>query len=75
MNEVGNDVGFYMIFGIVIVFLLVVLIVAFARWVHEFRRELRCLNADIRRTQGKEQEHWIQMRRKLWLSILPFVRY
>ena len=75
MNEVGNDIGFYVIFFMVIAVLLLIAIVSFARWVHDFRRELQRLNADIRRTKGREQAHFIRKRRKLWLSVLPFVRY
>ena len=41
----------------------------------EFTRELRYLNSEISRTVGAERMHWIRQRRRLWLSLIPFVRY
>ena len=40
-----------------------------------FHEELEYLNMEIRRTDGRERAHWEKKRRKLWLSLLPFVRY
>lgn len=44
------------------------------QWFFEFTSELRYLNAEIKRTQGKEKRYWICQRRKLWLSIIPFIK-
>lgn len=43
--------------------------------ISEFIRELRYLNTEIARTSGEQRRHWLRCRRRLWLSLLPFVRY
>ena len=40
-----------------------------------FRWELKRLNIEIGRTTGEEQKMWRTRRRKLWLSLLPFIKY
>ena len=40
-----------------------------------FRDELEYLNMEIQRTDGRERAHWEKKKKKLWLSLLPFVRY
>jgi hypothetical protein len=44
-------------------------------FINDFSQELRYLNSEIRRTDGAERRHWIRQRRRLWLSLIPFVRY
>ena len=41
----------------------------------DFRRELKYINLEIGRTYGEEREDWKRKRRRLWLSLLPFVKY
>lgn len=41
----------------------------------DFAGELRYLNNEIRRSMGEEQRYWIRQRRRLWLSLIPFVKY
>lgn len=41
----------------------------------DFRWELKRLNMEIARTSGEEQEMWRALRRRLWLSLLPFIKY
>ena len=57
--------------AIVLVFLVVLLVV----FLNGFTAELRYLNMEIERTTGKEREHYIEQKRRLWLSLIPFVRY
>lgn len=59
----------------IIVLALFVLVCVLARLVTDFSRELRILNIEINRTEGAEREHYIRQRRRLWLSLLPFIRY
>jgi len=47
----------------------------FVRWFNEFRRELRYLNTEIGRTEGRERRHYEKLKRKLYLSLIPFVSY
>ena len=57
------------------VFVGILFIVLIARWQRNFRNELRYLKIEIERTEGREREYWKYKKRRLWLSILPFVRY
>ncbi len=41
----------------------------------EFQRELIYLNCEIKRSHGAERRHYIKRRRRLWLSLIPFVKY
>ena len=44
-------------------------------WMLWFRREWKYLTSEIGRNYGKEREHWKRRRRRLLLSIIPFVKY
>ncbi len=51
------------------------IVIKLAIWMNSFQRELRYLNNEIRRTEGEERLMWISRKRRLWLSIIPFVHY
>lgn len=51
------------------------LIVKLSMWLNDFSSELKYLNSEIGRTDGSEQRYWKRQKRRLWLSIIPFVRY
>ena len=51
------------------------LAILFAQWFINFRKQLRDINNEIKRTYGREKERWIDKKRKLLLSIIPFVKY
>ena len=61
----------YIIIGLLSLFILGVLILRLA----EFIRELQYLNKEIACNSGAERKYWVQQRRRLWLSLLPFVKY
>lgn len=73
----GNnpDTELYWLIGIVAVFFLILLLFGLVSFINDFSQELRYLNSEIRRTDGAERRHWIRQRRRLWLSLIPFVRY
>ena len=73
MNE--TDFILYFLLGIGVLFVLIGMILSVASFVNDFSQELRLLNSEVRRTVGSERQYWIRRRRRLWLSILPFVRY
>ena len=52
-----------------------IIVVLIAIHLNGFIQELRYLNTEIARTTGKQREHWLRRRRRLWLSLIPFVRY
>ena len=64
-----------LITGIVIVLAVVIFLAVFLPWLRDFRHEMRYINMEIQRNRGREREHWIKRKRRLWLSILPFVKY
>lgn len=70
----GNSI--YIAIAIVIGVLLLVLAVArlaiFLQW---FRRDLRYVEKEIARTTGDEKKHWQKRKKRLWRSLIPFVRY
>ena len=60
----------------IIVMLIAMLLTAWAiLGLDKFRWELRRLNMEIKRSIGEEQKQWRALRRKLWLSLLPFFKY
>lgn len=53
-----------------------VLFVATALWLPKFQRELRHVNLRIEQARSeRERQHYLRRRRRLWLSLIPFVRY
>ncbi len=52
-----------------------VFIVFFIIWLHDFLFELRNVNDEINRNEGRERKYWTSRRRRLWLSLIPFVRW
>lgn len=76
MPEANNpDIELYWIVGIVAAFFLFGLLVDLCLLINDFSRELKYLNNEIGRTTGAERRYWIRQRRRLWLSLIPFVKY
>ena len=71
LNNSVLSIFIYIFLGIFILFLLGGLILFLAA----FLQELRYLNKEIQCTRGEERKYWIRERRRLWLSLLPFVKY
>lgn len=69
------DTGIYIIAAVIIALLLILAIIRFAMWLQSFLMELRYVNKEIARTTGAEQQHWIKRKKRLLLSLIPFVRY
>lgn len=70
MNELG-----FVIAIVVSVFCIGALAFGFVSWLKRFKSELKYLNIEIARTKGREKKHWKKKKRRLFLSIIPFVRY
>ena len=76
MPEANNpDTELWLLVGIVAAFFLIIVLFGLVSFINDFSQELRYLNNEIRRTDGAERRHWIRRRRRLWLSLIPFVRY
>ncbi len=55
-------------------FLLIGFLTSLVQWIVGVQSELRYLNMEIRRTEGREQQYYRKERRRLLLSWLPFIR-
>ncbi len=76
MPQANNPyVVLYWLVGIMAILLLISLIIGIIQLFLGFSQELRYLNNEIGRTHGLERERYIKRKRKLWLSLLPFVKY
>ena len=73
MNE--TDTELYWLIGTIVVIFSVLLLVGLASFINDFSQELKYLNNEIGRTTGAERRHYIRQRRRLWLSLIPFVKY
>ncbi len=76
MTPANNpDTALYVLIGIVAAFFLFLLLFGLVSFFNGFSHELRYLNSEIRRNNGSERRYWIRKRRRLWLSLIPFVKY
>ena len=58
---------------IILIFLFLFVFINVVSFFLDFARDLRYINMEIRRSIGSEQRYWKRCRRKLWLSLIPFV--
>lgn len=56
---------------LVLIFAIVEAVVLLQR----FTRDLTRLNREIHRSTDADKCHWLKKRRRLWLSLIPFVPY
>lgn len=71
-----NDQTFIVIMVVGICILAAVLFVALAVWLPKFQRELHKVNRYIKNARSeREKQHYLKRRRRLWLSLIPFVKY
>ena len=75
MPENNTNEDLYWLIGTVAFFVLIGLIVWLSKFLNNFSRELRHLNNEIGRTRGAERSYWMHQKRRLWLSLIPFVKY
>lgn len=59
---------------IVAAFFLIGLMIKLALFLRWFAQEKRYLDSEIRRADADERPYWLRKRRRLWLSLLPFVK-
>ncbi len=70
-----GDSFFYIILAIFVIIVLIALLIFFVQWLISFRTEYRYIQNEINRTYGREQRYWKRQKRRLLLSLIPFVRY
>ena len=73
MNEIDTELYWFIVTTVVLFSAL--LLIGLAAFVNDFSQELKYLNNEIGRTTGAERRHYIRQRRRLWLSLIPFVKY
>lgn len=73
MNE--NLPLIYLFGGLLAVLLIGVFLIAAVIATMDFQKELKHLNLEIGRTSGREQRYWQRRKKRLLLSLIPFVRY
>lgn len=76
MLEANNlDSELWILVGIIAVPILLGLFIGFCMFINDFSQELKYINFEIQRNTGAERRYWIRQRRRLWLSLIPFVKY
>ncbi|MBQ9861142.1 MAG: hypothetical protein IJO75_02670 [Clostridia bacterium] len=75
MPQTNSDLALYILIGIAATALLLLAVGAVHAFFYEFTRELRYLNREIERSNGSDRRYWERRKRRLWLSILPFIKY
>lgn len=60
------------IIGAIIALLLLIEAVVFLQ---RFSKDLNRINREIQRAAPEERNYWLRKKRRLWLSLIPFVRY
>ena len=69
------NIVIYCLIGIIAIFFFIMCLIAVGSFFYDFSQELKRLNCEIRRREEPERSFWIRRRRRLWLSLIPFVRY
>ena len=73
MQEWDLDAVLLIVMAVAVMAILIIAKVL--EFISDFAGELRYLNNEIRRAVGKDRMHWVRQRRRLWLSLIPFVKY
>ncbi len=73
----GSKLGAWVwwLIGAIVAVFLVLLVVIAVSFSNDFAKELRYIKMEIGRTEGSEQKFWKRKKKKLWLSLFPFVKY
>lgn len=74
-NENENTTLIILIITIIGAFFAVLIISGLVIFFSDFRKELGYINFEINRSTGGERCYWKRKRRRLWLSLIPFVSY
>ena len=75
MPQHNNDILIVLFIVILAAIVILALMVGMVSSMNSFSRELRYSNREIKRSYGRERKVWLRRRRRLWLSLLPFVKY
>lgn len=70
-----DNIELWLLAGFVAIIFFFGMLAVFVRFWMNFSRELKYLNGLIKYNKETERSYWIQQRRKLLLSLLPFIKY
>lgn len=70
-----DDSVFWFFVALFFIIFIVLLSFSIVDWYWNFTKELTLLNMEIQRSHGREQRYWKARKKRLLLSLLPFVRY
>ena len=73
MAEMSNED--YWLIWIIVAFILLLVFIRAVCFFYDFSKELKYLNMEITRADDDEIEYYLYNRRRLWLSLIPFVKY
>ena len=73
MAEMSNED--YWLIWIIVAFILLLVFIRAVCFFYDFSKELKYLNMEITRADDDEIEYYLYKRRRLWLSLIPFVKY
>lgn len=75
MLTAGESPFLIFVLAIFVLALIALLVVRILTSTSEFVEEMKNLNCEIKRTHGEDRKYWISRKRRLWLSLIPFVKY
>ncbi len=75
MPNENEDATLIILLTIIGAFFAVLIISGLVIFFSDFRKELRYINFEINRSTGSERYYWKRKKRRLWLSLIPFVSY
>ena len=75
MPHNNQNLELNILIGIIAALFALLLLIILVMHFKDFFKELNYLNCEIERTEGSERRYWKRQKRKLWLSLIPFVKY
>ena len=70
-----ENVLLYLFIAAIALFLIGILLYHLALFFNKFMITLKYINTEIHRSEGDMKKYWLRRRRKLWLSLIPFVKF
>jgi hypothetical protein len=64
----------YILYAILFAFFVILVLIGISIKLSAFFRQLAFIYHEIRSTTGDEQRYWMQEKRRLWQSLIPFYR-
>ena len=75
MSANSTNVFLYIAIAIIAIFILGIFAYNTVLFFNKFSITLKYINTEIGRSEGEMKAYWLRRRRKLWLSLLPFMKY